>query len=158
MVIRHPVADYGSWRAGSDEVAPLRDRHGCTAERVLRDADDPETVLVLHDFPTLDGARSFAADPGLKAAMQRAGAAGPPRPAATSAGCSVTAVRAADHLLAELARRLRVEAGISTTAMMVLATIDGLGGRSTPAEIGRHAVVSSAAMTSLIDTSERKGE
>jgi len=79
MVIRHPVVDYGSWRAVYDEVAPLRDRHGCTAERVLRDADDPETVLVLHDFPTLDGARSFAADPGLKAAMQRAGVAGPPR-------------------------------------------------------------------------------
>ena len=79
MVIRHPVADYGSWRAVYDEVAPLRDRHGCTAERVLRDADDPETVLVLHDFPTLDGARSFSADPGLKAAMQRAGVAGPPR-------------------------------------------------------------------------------
>jgi hypothetical protein len=79
MVIRHAVADYGSWRAVYDEVAPLRERHGCIAERVLRDADDPETLLVLHDFPTLDGARTFSADPGLKAAMQRAGVAGPPR-------------------------------------------------------------------------------
>jgi len=76
---------------------------------------------------------------------------------ATSAECYVNVVRTADQLLGELARRLRVEAGISTTAMMVLATIDGLGGRSTPAEIGRHVVVSSAAITSLIDTSERKG-
>ena len=70
---------------------------------------------------------------------------------ATSAECYVNVVRTADQLLGELARRLRVEAGISTTAMMVLATIDGLGGRSTPAEIGRHVVVSSAAITSLID-------
>ncbi len=75
----------------------------------------------------------------------------------TSAECYVNLIRTADQLLAELARRLRSEAGISTTTMMVLATIDGLGGRSTPAEIAQHVVVSSAAITSLIDTNERKG-
>ncbi len=75
----------------------------------------------------------------------------------TSAECYVNLIRTADQLLAELARRLRVEAGISTTTLMVLATIDGLGGRSTPAEIAQHVVVSSAAITSLIDTNERKG-
>ena len=75
----------------------------------------------------------------------------------TSAECYINVVRTADQLFAELARRLRAEAGISSTAMMVLATIDGLGGRSTPAEIGRHVVVSSAAITSLIDTNEKHG-
>lgn len=75
----------------------------------------------------------------------------------TSAECYINVVRTADQLFAELARRLRVEAGISSSAMMVLATIDGLGGRSTPAEIGRHVVVSSAAITSLIDTNEKHG-
>lgn len=80
MVIRHPVADYGSWRTVYDGAgASLRDAHGCTSQRVLRDASDPDTILVLHDFPTLDAARSFAGDPSLKAAMDRAGVAGPPR-------------------------------------------------------------------------------
>ena len=76
---------------------------------------------------------------------------------ASAAECSINLVRTADQLLAELARRLRVDSGISTTAVIVLATIDGLGGRSTPVEIGRHIVVSSAAITSLIDTNERMG-
>lgn len=75
----------------------------------------------------------------------------------TSAECVVNIARTADQLITELARRLRFEAGISTTAMMVLATIDGLGGRSTPAEIARHVVVSSAAITSLVDTNEKHG-
>ena len=80
IVVKHPVADYGSWRAVYDsDGAAVRDVHGCTAERVLRDANDPATILVLHEFPTLDAARSFAGDPNLKAAMDRAGVAGPPR-------------------------------------------------------------------------------
>jgi DNA-binding MarR family transcriptional regulator len=75
----------------------------------------------------------------------------------SSAECALNIARTADQFLAELARRLRSEAGISMTAMMVLATIDGLGGRSTPAEIGRHVVVSSASITSLVDTNEKHG-
>ena len=34
--------------------------------------------LVLHEFPTLDDARSFAGDPALAAAMARAGVVGKP--------------------------------------------------------------------------------
>jgi hypothetical protein len=79
LVVRHPVTDYGSWRAVYDEVGPLRTQHGCTADRVIRDADDPLQVLVMHEFPTVEDARGFADDPALKVSMDRAGVAGPPR-------------------------------------------------------------------------------
>ena len=76
---------------------------------------------------------------------------------AAASECYVNVIRAGDGLLAELSRRLRHEAGLSTTALMLLATTDGLGGRSTPAEIGEHVPITSAAITSLVDTAEQKG-
>ena len=79
LVVTHPVADYGSWRAVYDEVGSLRTQYGCTADRVIRGADDPLQVLVMHEFPTVEDARGFAHDPALKQAMDRAGVAGPPR-------------------------------------------------------------------------------
>ena len=78
LMVKHPVVDYGSWRAAYDEVAPLRAQYGCTADRVIRDAADPAQLLVLHEFPTLDDARSFAGDPALAAAMARGGVVGKP--------------------------------------------------------------------------------
>ena len=78
LMVKHPVVDYGSWRAVYDEVATLRAQYGCTADRVIRDAADPDQLLVLHEFPTLDDARSFAGDPTLGAAMARAGVVGKP--------------------------------------------------------------------------------
>ena len=78
MLVKHPVVDYASWRAVYDEVAPLRAQYGCTADRVIRDAADPDQLLVLHEFPTLDDARSFSGDPALGAAMARAGVVGKP--------------------------------------------------------------------------------
>jgi len=79
LIVRHPVADYAAWRPVYDEVGPLRDRHGCTAERVLTLPNDANDVVAIHDFPTVEQAEAFAADPALKAAMARAGVAGAPR-------------------------------------------------------------------------------
>ena len=69
----------------------------------------------------------------------------------------VNLVRVGDRLEAELSRRLRQEAGLSTTGMMLLAVLDGLGGRATSAEVGKHMPITSAAITSLVDTNERRG-
>lgn len=79
MVTQHEVGEYQSWRGVYDEVAGLRSQHGCTAERVWRAPEDPNNVLVLHEFPTLAQAQAFLTDPGLKDAMGRASVAGPPR-------------------------------------------------------------------------------
>jgi hypothetical protein len=42
-------------------------------------AGDPDNVLVIHEFETVDEARSFFAGEGLRDAMQRAGVQGQPR-------------------------------------------------------------------------------
>ena len=79
MSVQHSVNDFDSWRKGYEEVQPLRDQHGVTEAAVLQDPADPNSVTVLHWFASLDQARAFAGDPGLKDAMSRAGVSGPPR-------------------------------------------------------------------------------
>lgn len=40
---------------------------------------DPNTIVIVTDFATLEGARSFSEDPSLRAAMERGGVDGPPQ-------------------------------------------------------------------------------
>ena len=79
LIVRHPVTDYAAWRPVYEEVGALRDQHGCTSERVLQLPTDANDVVAIHEFPTVEQAEAFAADPALKAAMARAGVAGAPR-------------------------------------------------------------------------------
>jgi hypothetical protein len=79
LVVQHPVSDYDTWRKVYDEVAPLQESSGVTSQSVYRSKDDPNLVLVLHSFPTMDQATAFLENSELEAAMKRAGVAGPPR-------------------------------------------------------------------------------
>jgi hypothetical protein len=78
-IVKHRVDDYAAWRTVYEEVQPLRDRHGVSAADVLHDPGNPNEVTVLHWFPSVRNAEAFAADPGLKDAMTRAGVSAPPR-------------------------------------------------------------------------------
>jgi uncharacterized protein (DUF1330 family) len=78
-VVLHRVADYGAWRQVYESVSDLQKSGGVIAESVHRMAGDPSNVLVLHEFDTVEQARSFFADPELQQAMQRAGVKGQPR-------------------------------------------------------------------------------
>jgi quinol monooxygenase YgiN len=79
LIVKHAVEDYGAWRLVYNDAESIRARHGCTGQRVLRSPDDPDDLLVLHEFPSPAQAQAFADDPDLKAAMQKAGVSGPPR-------------------------------------------------------------------------------
>lgn len=69
----------------------------------------------------------------------------------------VDLVRTGERLDAEFSRRLRAEASISLRAFALLATIDGLGGRATSSEIATHIPITTAAITSVVDTCEKRG-
>ena len=79
LIVRHNVADYAAWRVLYDEVDGLRTSHGCTGQRVLRLPGDPNDVVAIHEFPTVDQAREFSEDPALKEAMGRGGVSSAPR-------------------------------------------------------------------------------
>jgi heme-degrading monooxygenase HmoA len=79
LLILHRVADYDAWREVYDSVADLQESGGVTSKSVHRMVDDPNNVLVLHYFESVDKARAFTTLPELKDAMQRAGVQGEPR-------------------------------------------------------------------------------
>lgn len=66
-------------------------------------------------------------------------------------------VRTADALLAEIERRRREIADLSASAFQVLAILDGAGEPLAGHVIAERLLVSSASMTSLLDTLERRG-
>lgn len=78
MFVRHKVEDYGNWKRVYDEFASTRKEKGVTGASVHRDANDPNTLVVTHQFKDLNAARAFADSEELKSAMANAGVAGPP--------------------------------------------------------------------------------
>jgi hypothetical protein len=79
LAVRHNVRDYAAWQKVYQDLEPLRARHGCTSQRVMRLPDDGNDLFITHDFPTAEQAGSFAHDPALREGMQRAGVDGAPR-------------------------------------------------------------------------------
>ena len=74
---------------------------------------------------------------------------------AAEAGANL--VRAADALLAEFDRRRREIADLSASAFQALAILDGAGEPIAGHVIAERLLVSSASITSLLDTLERRG-
>ena len=79
VFVQHRVVDYDKWIAVFNEHEATRRQHGATGHAISRDSADPNTVVIVNDFATLDGARAFSQDPSLPAAMQRGGVEGKPQ-------------------------------------------------------------------------------
>jgi hypothetical protein len=56
IITRIHVGDYSTWRPMFDQDRP-RAREKATSQRVLQDADDPDHVFIVLEFPSLDDAR-----------------------------------------------------------------------------------------------------
>ena len=79
VIVQHHVEDYDRWYPVFIEHGQVRRGYGGTGHAVNRAADDPNNLIVVNDFATIEGARSFMADPSLKEAMGRAGVASEPQ-------------------------------------------------------------------------------
>jgi heme-degrading monooxygenase HmoA len=78
-IVQHHVADYDAWYRVFTEHEAVRRQHGATGHSLYRDAADPKTLVIVTDFATLEGVRSFTQDPSLAAAMQHGGVDGQPQ-------------------------------------------------------------------------------
>ncbi len=79
MYVRHEVTDYAAWRKAYDGFDATRRKLGVTAQAVYQSVDNPNDVTVTHDFRSADKAKSFAASPDLKSAMEKGGVKGTPQ-------------------------------------------------------------------------------
>lgn len=79
VIVQHHVVDYDRWFPVFTEHEVVRRQHGATGHSINRAVADPNTLVVVNDFATLDGARAFTQDPSLPAVMARAGVDGAPQ-------------------------------------------------------------------------------
>ena len=77
VAIKHPVADYEVWKSVYDERNP--GTFGAKFARVNRLVSDPNTVIVVAGFESVDAANEMIESPDLKAAMEKAGVTSAPR-------------------------------------------------------------------------------
>jgi hypothetical protein len=78
MLIRHKVADFAKWKPVYDAHASARQSAGLKEEHLLRNADDPNEVILLFSAQDLNKAKAFAASDDLRQAMQKAGVSDKP--------------------------------------------------------------------------------
>ena len=78
LFVRHKVNDYDQWKRVYDGFAGTRHEWGVTGASVHRDVEDPDTVIVTHQFADSAAAQRFVEADELRGAMAEAGVAGPP--------------------------------------------------------------------------------
>lgn len=79
VIVQHQVADYDKWFQVFIEHGDIRRGYGATGHSVTRSAADPNSIVIVNEFATLDGATAFSKDPSLPEVMTRAGVDGPPQ-------------------------------------------------------------------------------
>ena len=78
IIVRHKVKDYASWKAGYDDHGPARRAAGCQGTVVYRSADDPNQVVIVLEWDSLENAQKFAGSDELREKMQEVGVADQP--------------------------------------------------------------------------------
>lgn len=79
VIVQHHVADFDRWLPVFTEHEEIRRRHGATGHSINREVADPNTIVIVNEFATAEGARAFSQDPSLPAAMKEGGVEGPPQ-------------------------------------------------------------------------------
>ncbi len=73
MIVKHKVADFGTWKTVFDSMKPIRQSHGWIGHEVLRDAADPSLVTIINKMRSIDDAKAYGQSSDLKEAMKNAG-------------------------------------------------------------------------------------
>jgi hypothetical protein len=79
VIVQHRVLDYDRWFPVFTEHEAVRRQHGATGHLVTRSVTEPNSIVIVNDFASHEGAEAFAADPSLPAAMARGGVDGAPQ-------------------------------------------------------------------------------
>lgn len=78
LMVRHRVADYDAWKAAFDSFVDMRRAAGEKSYQVLSVAGEPNNIVVLCEWDSVERARAFAQSPELRDTMQKIGVTEPP--------------------------------------------------------------------------------
>ena len=72
------MGDYSKWKSVYDSVDSFHKKNGAKSAQILKSADNPNELVILTEFESIDAARKFAQQEELKEIMQRAGVSDKP--------------------------------------------------------------------------------
>ena len=78
MLVQHKVKDFANWKKVYDSQAALRTSSGELSDQIYHNASDPNQLVLIFKWDSVENAQKFAHSPELKAAMEKAGVEGPP--------------------------------------------------------------------------------
>ncbi len=78
LAARHKVEDYAKWKSGFDGDIEMRKAAGEKSYQIFRTKDDPNNLVILFEWDTMDNARKLMESDELGEKMKQAGVVGPP--------------------------------------------------------------------------------
>jgi len=78
LLVRHKISDFVKWKSVYDAHLSAREKAGLKEEHLLRNADDPNEVLLLFCVEDFDKAKAFSSSADLRQAMERSGVSDKP--------------------------------------------------------------------------------
>jgi len=79
VIVRLKVGDFGVWKKVFEEAGQLRKTYGSKGVRFFRNLEDPNEVVVLGEYDSVERARELFQSEGFREATKRAGVSGPPQ-------------------------------------------------------------------------------
>jgi len=78
LMVRHKVKDYAGWKTAFDNFASVRKSGGEKSFRILHPTEDPNDLILLFEWDSVEKAKTFFASQELKTTMEKAGVAEKP--------------------------------------------------------------------------------
>jgi hypothetical protein len=78
VLVRHRVEDFDRWKPFFESHEGVRQEIGLRVAQLMRNADDPQEVLILFEASDLEKARGMTQSDELRQIMEKAGVLGRP--------------------------------------------------------------------------------
>ena len=78
ILVRHEVQDFKKWKSVFDSYAALRKKHGSEGGQVLTSVNNPNEVVVLLKWDSLENWEKFTSSHDMKESMKQGGVVGKP--------------------------------------------------------------------------------
>jgi hypothetical protein len=72
-ILTHEVKDYDVWRKAFDGDETNRSNAGFKTHGVYRGVENPNSITIMMDAPSMEAINAFMTNPDLKAAMEKGG-------------------------------------------------------------------------------------
>ncbi|WP_411963933.1 antibiotic biosynthesis monooxygenase [Haloferax sp. YSMS24] len=78
IFVKHAVQDFDTWKPYFDDHDSTRNEYGGQGYRLFRRTEDPNELVMVFDWDTMENAQKFLEESDLKDVMEEAGVVGEP--------------------------------------------------------------------------------